>query len=222
VSSASASTAYEVAVTMTLRETGGGSGRVTRLRSVVTRSVGAETAGTLDTDLPFAALASVTQAFTQQFDLTSAATVALRVTASGVDSLGRTFETSSVSVSVEPPYTPPPTVPTGGSTRIDLHGGSGYRDFIGCFTCGQFDADSVHNQFGRYGSQFSSTSIWNQFSDYGSRFSTNGACNEFASNPPAFVQGGRIVGELTLNTFRSLAIRDSTVQTWLRVQVCKR
>jgi hypothetical protein len=112
----------------------------------------------------------------------------------------------------------------GGSTGpISLYGGRNYDVYLGCFDCNEFASNSVHNSFGNYGSRFSSTSIWNHFSDYGSEFSTNSACNDFASNPPRlFDTNGRSYGELTLNQFRSSAIKDADIVRWLRFTVCER
>jgi len=114
---------------------------------------------------------------------------------------------------------PPPVV---GSGRILLYGGRNHSVFLGCFSCNRFDSDSVHNEFGSYGSRFSSTSIWNHFSDYGSRFADNSSCNQLASNPPVLVDDrGRSYGALTLNRLASGAITDPTVVAWLRNAVCE-
>lgn len=107
-----------------------------------------------------------------------------------------------------------------------LWGGPGYSQYLGFFTCVfcvEFDANSVNNQFGQYGSQFASTSIRNQFSQYGSAFSTYSTCNQFASNPPRVYNsnGSVYYGELTLNQFRADAIKASTIVTWLTTNVCK-
>jgi hypothetical protein len=107
-----------------------------------------------------------------------------------------------------------------------LWGGPGYSQYLGFFTCVfcvEFDANSVNNQFGQYGSQFASTSIRNQFSQFGSAFSNNSACNQFASNPPrVFNSNGSVYyGELTLNQFRADAIKATTIVTWLTTNVCK-
>src|SRR5262245_29280534 len=50
VTSTTQSTTYRVGVTVTLRESANSAGRITRLRSTVVRSIGAETSGTLDVD----------------------------------------------------------------------------------------------------------------------------------------------------------------------------
>lgn len=210
-------TTYRVFVSVTLREQAGTGGRITRLRSTVVRSTGGETAGALDVDAPFQAFGSVTQEFSQDFELNAAAAVSLRISASGIDGQGRSFDTGSVVVGVEPPSVTPPFQ---NSTRVDMYGGANGRVYLGCVTCNRFDSDSIYNQFGNYGSRFSSTSIWNQFSDYGSPFNTYSACNAFATNPPIWLVGNQVLGELTLNQFRTNRIRDAAVLAWLRDSVC--
>jgi hypothetical protein len=105
-------------------------------------------------------------------------------------------------------------------------GGQGYGQYLGFFTCVfcvEFGADSINNQFGRYGSQFSSTSIRNQFSQYGSQFSTYSSCDQFATNPPKVYNsnGSVYYGELTVNQFRVDAIKAPAIVTWLTANVCK-
>lgn len=212
-------TTYRVTVTATFTETAGGSGTVSRVTSVVQRSTGETSPGSLEVAVPFGARGTVVQSFTQDFVMTTTAAVSLRVSGSGVDSEGRPFDTAAATVDVDPPYTPPP--PVQASSRIEMYGGSRYDQYLGCVTCGRYEVDSIHNQFGRYGSRFSSTSIWNPYSNYGSRYNTNGACNEYATNPPIWIQNGRVLGELTLNRFRSQAIRDSSIVAWLANSVCE-
>jgi hypothetical protein len=98
---------------------------------------------------------------------------------------------------------------------LQLFGGLNHKTYLGCLNCNEFSSDSVHNQFGRYGSEFSSESIMNQFSEYGSRFSTYSACNSFASDPPVIVdKGGNYYGRLSVND--RLAIRDPEVRGWIK------
>ena len=115
-----------------------------------------------------------------------------------------------------------PAPPSIGSGRVLLYGGRNQEVYLGCFSCNEFDSESVFNEFGRYGSRFSSTSIWNHFSSYGSEFSSDSACNQFASNPPILVDtNGRSFGALTLNQFARGAIADATIVRWLRISVCE-
>jgi hypothetical protein len=73
--------------------------------------------------------------------------------------------------------------------------------FLGKLTSNRFDADSIANQFGVYGSKFSSDSIFNQFGPYGSKFSPTSPWNEFASDPPKIYLNNQPVGVLTKNRF---------------------
>jgi hypothetical protein len=121
---------------------------------------------------------------------------------------------------------PTPTPPPSPATGLYLWGGANYTQYLGFFTCvfcTEFTSDSINNQFGQYGSAFSSTSIRNQFSQYGSQFSTYSACNQFAGTPPRVYNANRSTyyGELTLNQFRSDAIKVSSILNWLTGDVCK-
>lgn len=51
--------------------------------------------------------------------------------------------------------------------------------YLGRVTVNPFDADSISNPSGRYGSPFSRTSIRNPFGRYGSPFSPDSAFNDF-------------------------------------------
>jgi hypothetical protein len=84
-----------------------------------------------------------------------------------------------------------------------LFGGANNSVFLGCLTCGSFDADSVCNQFGSYGSAFATDSIWNQFGTYGSEFSTYSPWNSFSLSGPAIIgSDGLFYGYFTTNAFR--------------------
>ena len=70
---------------------------------------------------------------------------------------------------------------------------------LGRVTVNPFDADSISNPSGLYGSRFSRTSIRNPFGRYGSPFSPSSAFNDFAPNPPRIIQNNRVVGIATTN-----------------------
>jgi hypothetical protein len=85
-----------------------------------------------------------------------------------------------------------------------LYGGTGYSVFLGCLNCNSFDADSVCNRFGNYGSAFATNSIWNQFGTYGSQFSTYSPWNSFSFSGPEIIgSDGLFYGYFTTNTFRA-------------------
>ena len=72
--------------------------------------------------------------------------------------------------------------------------------FLGNVNANAFDADSIANQFGTYGSKFSHLSIWNAFGTYGSQFSSYSPWNQFALYPPVLYDGMVQLGYLTINT----------------------
>lgn len=72
--------------------------------------------------------------------------------------------------------------------------------YLGKLTSDKFDANSVFNTFGTYGSSFSADSIWNKFGTYGSEFSSVSAFNDFSSKPPVIMFNGEIIGYLTTNS----------------------
>jgi hypothetical protein len=211
---------YRVDATVRFTETAGTAGQITQVRGTIVRTPGGNVSGTLTVILQLPARGSVSGAYSQEFDISEPADVLWQFSASGVDDMGRVFESQVGQVNVLPPQSE--TIPTGPS-RLEIWGGPGYVQFLGCLTCNEFARESVFNQFGPYGSRFSSTSIWNHFSQYGSQFSTNSACNEFATNPPRVINvSANTFVELTLNTFRPFAWRDPTVLNWLQRTVCER
>lgn len=210
---------YRVSGTIVFTEVAGTGGQLTLMRGTIVRTPGGSAGGSLTTNVSIPARGTASFALSQDFDVSDAVDVAWQVAASGVDELGRAFETQIAQATVLPPLREP--VYTSPS-RLELWGGLSYGQYLGCLTCNEFHTESVFNQFGRYGSQFSSTSIWNPFSQYGSRFSAYSPCNEFGTSPPRVIDVTRnlFVGELTLNQFRTNAWRDPVVVTWLRTQVC--
>jgi len=105
--------------------------------------------------------------------------------------------------------------PTQSQERL-LFGGDGHKTFLGCLNCSQFDASSVLNSYGAYGSRYSSSSIFNPYSDYGSLYSTYSACNPYASDPPVIVdRNGNFYGRLTLNRYRGDLGVGASLGAWL-------
>lgn len=54
--------------------------------------------------------------------------------------------------------------------------------FLGTNNPNQYDAQSIYNQYGQYGSQYSSQSINNPYGQYGSQYSTTSPNNPYAQN----------------------------------------
>jgi hypothetical protein len=84
-----------------------------------------------------------------------------------------------------------PTTPVAVANEILVYGEAvNSYVYLGCWSCDQFNAESIHNEFGTYGSEFSTTSINNEFSTYGSKFGANAACNELSSTAPSLFSPG--------------------------------
>ncbi len=72
--------------------------------------------------------------------------------------------------------------------------------FLGCTNCGEYDNDSLENDFGTYGSPYNPMSIRNNYGVYGSTYSDTSACNPNANNPPVLADtNGNIHGYVTVN-----------------------
>ena len=107
---------------------------------------------------------------------------------------------------------------TGGlpASELLVFGGAGHKQFLGCLTCSTYDAGSIMNSYGDYGSKYSSTSILNPYSEYGSKYSDVSACSPYASDPPVIVdRQGNAYGRLTLNAY-SGQVRNGNLIAWLR------
>lgn len=73
--------------------------------------------------------------------------------------------------------------------------------YLGCFTCGKANPESVWNFTGKYGSSYSDTSIWNSYCDFGNKFSYTGPWSRASITPPVLVdRGGHIRGYFTCTT----------------------
>ncbi len=63
----------------------------------------------------------------------------------------------------------------------------------------QYNATSVENQYGIYGSPYSATSIFNQYGKYGGQFGAYSPFNPYTQTPPVLVINGHIVAYLSVN-----------------------
>jgi hypothetical protein len=95
--------------------------------------------------------------------------------------------------------------------RLVSHDGT----FLGLVTRDRFDANSLSNQFGTYGSRYSATSIFNQYGQYGSLYSPNSPFNQFASNPPRLMKDGKLLAHLTVNRYISPRVEPQQLIAWL-------
>jgi len=104
----------------------------------------------------------------------------------------------------------------GGGHKIMIFGGSGHQTYLGCLSCSQFDAESVFNEYGHYGSVYSAQAIMNPYSQFGSLYSATSACNPYASDPPVIVdEQGTYYGRLTVNHYRRDGPPTAELKDWL-------
>lgn len=102
-----------------------------------------------------------------------------------------------------------------------LYGGAEGDVYLGCLSCSRYEADSVTNEHGRYGSEHGYASIHNAHGIYGSRYAVTSVCNPHATRPPRIVTArGTDLGHLTLNPYLEHAIDEEGVLRWLRDDVC--
>jgi hypothetical protein len=89
------------------------------------------------------------------------------------------------------------------------------KTYLGKLTTNEFDAESIFNEYGTYGSPYSSKSIWNEYGKYGSKYSNESAFNEYATKPPIIVFDGEIIGYLTTNAYINSGISPYELYSWL-------
>jgi hypothetical protein len=83
-----------------------------------------------------------------------------------------------------------------------LYGGKDHRTFLGCLNCNRYDAGSVWNAYGQYGSQYSSNSIWNRYGTWGSPYSSVSPWNKYSSDAPVIVdKDGNFYGHFSSNAY---------------------
>lgn len=90
------------------------------------------------------------------------------------------------------------------SQTLHLYGGQTHDDYLGCLNCSSYDANSIWNEYGTYGSSFSSESIWNEYGTYGNEYSSYSPWNEYTSTPPVVVDNdGNFYGYFTVNEYKT-------------------
>lgn len=68
---------------------------------------------------------------------------------------------------------------------------------------GEYETDSIGNQYGDYGSKYSDKSICNPYGDYGGRYSDKSPYNPYTDGPPMLMINGRAVAFVTVNKLLS-------------------
>lgn len=102
------------------------------------------------------------------------------------------------------------------SGKLMLFGGPGHRTYLGCLSCSRYEAESISNRYGTYGSRYSAESIFNRYGEFGSRYSDYSACNPYASDPPVLVDGGgNFYGRLTINQSHPDRVNRPELRAWI-------
>ena len=107
------------------------------------------------------------------------------------------------------------------ASNLMIFGGARNETYLGCLTCSESPSDSVHNEYGIYGSEYGTNSIFNAYSQFGSPYSEYSACNPYASDPPVIVDvDGEFYGRLTVNEYHRDALHLPELSAWLQ-GVCR-
>ena len=93
---------------------------------------------------------------------------------------------------------------SGYSQALHIYGGEDHDVYLGCLTCNKYDANSIWNEYGIYGSKYGSECIWNKYGIYGSDYSMYSPWNAYTSTPPVIVdKKGDFYGYFTVNEYKS-------------------
>lgn len=96
----------------------------------------------------------------------------------------------------------------------------GAYTYLGKLTANTYDAESIYNPYGTYGSKYSSQSIFNQYGTYGSKYSSYSPFNQYSYTPPLVVLASNnttiVVGRLTINTYLSNSWSPYTLYGFLQ------
>lgn len=115
------------------------------------------------------------------------------------------FDSVVITATTAPPPPPPSNDLNAYSTDF-----SGNAIFLGCWNCGQYDPNSIHNGLGLYGSPYGIYSIRNDYGNYGSAYSTKSACNKIAADPPSLADNTYYHGRLSINTYHTDSICNTS------------
>ncbi len=87
---------------------------------------------------------------------------------------------------------------------LHIYGGANQEEYLGCLNCDRFNANSIWNAYGTYGSRYNANSIWNPYGTYGSQFNSYSPWNAYSSEAPILVdKQGNFYGYFTVNPYRA-------------------
>jgi len=92
--------------------------------------------------------------------------------------------------------------PLGVYGSTSLYADDDDHTYLGKITLNNYDADSIFNEYGTYGSKYSSESIFNEYGPYGGKYGSYSPFNEYTSSPPFVVDtSGYTLGRLSANRY---------------------
>lgn len=87
--------------------------------------------------------------------------------------------------------------------------------FLGVVSRNRYDANSLTNRYGTYGSRYNPNSIFNPYGQYGSVYSRFSPYNQYTQTPPYFQSGNHLLGLLSRNQYLSNQIDTNDFLLWL-------
>lgn len=89
-------------------------------------------------------------------------------------------------------------------TTLYIYGGEDGDVYLGKLNGGEYDSESIWNEYGKYGNKYNSNSIWNEYGKYGSEYSQYSPFNKYASHPPVLKdKNGKFYGYFTINKYKA-------------------
>ena len=93
--------------------------------------------------------------------------------------------------------------------------------FLGTLNKNSYDANSIYNEYGTYGSQYNAKSIFNKYGKYGSDYSSLSPFNAYAANPPGlYDRQGDFYGTLSINKYAN-GVNDQAYKLALQLKALR-
>lgn len=90
--------------------------------------------------------------------------------------------------------------------------------FLGVISKDKYDAKSLANRYGDFGSKYNTDSILNKYGDYGSKYSDKSPFNEYSTKPPTIFKSGEPIAFLTMNKWMSPRVDPNILLGWLEIE----
>lgn len=87
---------------------------------------------------------------------------------------------------------------------------------LGYILFSAYDAKSIFNNYGSFGSKYSATSIWNTYGQYGGKYSDMSPWNDYATKPPSVKKNGRTLCALTVGNLSTKVCNTFEVESCFR------